>query len=67
MPVELCVPGLWDSVAANLPDGAVVVAVVVAVEVAVEADSRIDVHLWNDHDDLTRASIAPALLRIHRC
>jgi hypothetical protein len=38
-------------VAANRPDGAVVVTV--------EAGSRSAVHLWNDHDDLTRALTAP--------
>jgi hypothetical protein len=42
--------GLWDSVAANLPDGAEVVTV--------EADSRIAVHIWNDHDGVTRALTA---------
>jgi hypothetical protein len=58
-------PGLRDGVAANLPDGAEVAAV--------EPDSRIAVHLWNDHDDLTRALTAPRRaaedsppLRIHR-
>jgi hypothetical protein len=42
--------GPGDSVAANLPDG--------AVAVTVEAGSRIAVHLWSDHDDVTCALTA---------